>query len=82
MDCEKLAIIMKRWGYNATHQYLVDVYGLTQKEAEECIKGVGIDLGHWSLYAPLGEADYGAPIVSWSPMQRMKGSTSNSPSFV
>ncbi len=54
MDCEKLVTIMKRWGYNAAYQYLVEVCGLTQKEAEECIKRVGIDLGHWPLYAPLG----------------------------
>jgi hypothetical protein len=55
MDCRKLAIIVKRWGYNAAHQYLVDIYGLPPKEAEDCVKGVGIDLGRWS-YAPPGEA--------------------------
>ncbi len=81
MDCKKLITIVRRWGYNTAHQYLVEVYGLTQKEAEECIKGVGIDLGHWPLYAPLGEADYGVSAVSW-PRQRMSGHTSNSPSFV
>jgi hypothetical protein len=80
MDCEKLAIIVKRWGYYTAHHYLVEVYGLTQKEAEECIKGVGIDLGHWPLYAPPG-ADYGVSADSWL-RQRMRSRTSNSPSFV
>jgi len=57
MDCEKLVAIVKRWGYNVAHQYLVDVYSLTPKEVEDCVKGVGIDLGHWVLWP--GEA------VSW-----------------
>jgi hypothetical protein len=48
MDCEKLVAMVKRWGYTS-HQYLVDVYGMTQEEAEECIKRVGIDLGYWAL---------------------------------
>jgi hypothetical protein len=54
MDCEKLVAIMRRWGYSAiTHQYLIDIYGFTLKEVEECTKGVGIDLGHWGLlYVP------------------------------
>jgi glycerol kinase len=81
MDCKKLAIIVKRWGYNAAHQYLIDIYGLSPKEVEECIKGVGIDLGHWPLYALPGEADYGASAVSWL-RQKVGGHTSNSPSFV
>jgi len=49
MDCEKLVAIVRRWGYNVAHQYLVDVYGLTPKEVEGCVKGVGIDLGYWAL---------------------------------
>jgi len=49
MDCEKLVAIVRRWGYNVVHQYLVDVYGLAPKEVEDCVKGVGIDLGHWVL---------------------------------
>jgi len=49
MDCEKLVAIVRRWGYNVVHQYLVDVYGLTPKEVENCVKGVGIDLGYWAL---------------------------------
>ncbi len=81
MDCKKLAIIVKRWGYYVVHQYLIDIYGLPPKEAEECIKGVGIDLGRWPLYAPPGEADYGASAVSWL-RQGMKDHTSNSSSFV
>jgi hypothetical protein len=43
MDCEKLVAMVKRWGYTS-HKYLVDVYGMTQEEAEECVKGV-VDLG-------------------------------------
>ena len=50
MDCEKLVALVKRWGYNdTTHQYLVDIYGMTQKEVEECVKGIGINLGYWTL---------------------------------
>jgi glycine/serine hydroxymethyltransferase len=49
MDCEKLVAMTKRWGYTASHQYLIDIYGMTQKEAEECAKKVGIDLGYWAL---------------------------------
>jgi len=49
MDCKKLAMITKRWGYNATYQYLIDVYGYSKKEVEECVRGIGIDLGLWSL---------------------------------
>jgi hypothetical protein len=66
MDCEKLVSMVKRWGYTS-HQYLVDVYGMTQKEAEECIKGVGIDLGYCALP------------VEWPGVSRR---LSNSPFFV
>jgi len=70
MDCEKLVAIVRRWGYNVAHQYLVDVYGLTPKEVEDCVKGVGIDLGHWALS---GE---------WPSVSRRPEGVSNSPSFV
>ena len=82
MDCGKLVSIIKRWGYNTTFQYLADVYGYSKKEIEECVRGIGVDLGLWSLlYASLpGEADNNAAAVS-SP-QRMGSRTYNSPSFV
>ncbi|MFZ8839667.1 MAG: hypothetical protein ACO2PM_12335 [Pyrobaculum sp.] len=82
MECEKLIAITKRWGYYTTHRYLTDVYGYSKKEVEECVRGVGIDLGFWSsLYASLpGEAGRSAAAVS-SP-QRLGSRTSNSPSFV
>jgi hypothetical protein len=57
MDCRKIVSIVKRWGYGAaSHQYLVDVYGMTPKEAEECVKEVGIYLGHWVPPSPPEES--------------------------
>jgi Mn-dependent DtxR family transcriptional regulator len=50
MDCQKLVVLTKRWGYhNIEHRYLIDVYGLSQKEAEECTKEVGINIGWATL---------------------------------
>jgi hypothetical protein len=79
MDCEKLITMIKRWGYSTTYQYLADVYGYSKKEIEECARGIGVDIGFWSLlYAsPPGEADRGAAAVSWPP-PRLGGKTSNS----
>jgi hypothetical protein len=56
MDCQKLVVLMKRWGYrNIEHRYLVDVYNMSQKEAEECTKEVGIDIGFYGAASPSAE---------------------------
>jgi len=74
MECEKLIAITKRWGYNTTFQYLADVYGYSKKEIEECVRGIGVDLGLWSLlYASLpGEEGSNAAAVS-SPQRMGRG---------
>jgi hypothetical protein len=71
MDCERLVAIVRRWGYDVAHRYLIDVYGLPPREVDECTKGIGIDLGRWSLlYAsPLGKAD--AVHRLWPPPRQM-----------
>ncbi len=82
MDCEKLVAIIKRWGYNTTYKYLIDIYGLSPREVEECVKGIGIDLGYWSLLysSPLEDVDHS--VSRLSPRQKTEGQTSSIPFFV
>ena len=51
MDCERLLLAMKKWGYRGvSYSYLTKLLGLTPEEAEKCGKKVGIDLGYGVLF--------------------------------
>ncbi len=50
MDCEKLLLAMKKWGYKGVaYRYLEDAFGVSEDEAIKCAKKVGVDVGYGVL---------------------------------
>jgi len=43
--------MMRRWGYRGvSYKYLAEVFGMTEEEAVECAKKIGVDAGYGVLF--------------------------------
>jgi hypothetical protein len=47
MDCERILLMMRRWGYRGvSYRYLAEVFGMAEEEMVECAKKIGVDVGY------------------------------------
>ena len=47
MDCERILLMMWRWGYRGvSYKYLAEVFGMAEEEMVECAKKIGVDVGY------------------------------------
>jgi acetate kinase len=47
MDCERILLMMRRWGYRGvSYKYLAEVFGMAEEEMVKCAKKIGVDVGY------------------------------------